>query len=208
MPNTLPSTINNNIHINNNNNNNNNQNSNNNNNNNSNNSKIKIKSKSTSLLKINKKEPIDPEVELLRKKEEIRRAVISRRKRRAKLKNEEFNSEEENEKREKDEKQRKENRVYNYIILKGNNSMIIKKCMGYRTNWKELNDTSSPFFNLKWRPISSGRDYSNLLKSQTDHQMINHFEYHSCISNKLNLFQNVMKFCEVIIFIFISIFNL
>jgi len=133
----------------------------------------------------------------LRKKEEIRRAVISRRKKKAKLRNEEFNSEEENEKNEKEEKEKKEKRSFNYIILKGNNSTIVKKSMSYRINWKELNDSTSPFFNLKWRPISSGRDFYNLLKSQCEHQIINHFEYHSVISNKLNLFQNIMKFCEV-----------
>jgi hypothetical protein len=69
--------------------------------------------------------------------------------------------------------------------------------MSYRLNWKELNDPTSLFFNLKWRPVSSGRDFANLLKSQLDSQILNHFEYHSVISNKLYLFQNIMKFCEV-----------
>jgi hypothetical protein len=159
-----------------------------------------MKSKSLNLLRINKKEILDPIEELNRKREEIRKIIISRRRKKAKLKNEEFNSEEENEKIEKfekEEKEKKEKKTFNYIILKGNNPNVIKKSMSFRLNWKELNDTTSLFYNFKWRPICSAKDFSNLLKSQNDNQIINHFEYHSVISNKLNLFQNIMKFCEV-----------
>jgi len=139
-----------------------------------------------------KKEPLSEDEEMLRKKDEIRKAVIFRRKKKAKLKNEDYNSDEEKEK----EKELNTIKTYTYIVLKGNNSMIIKKCMQHRTNWRQLTDEKSVFYNLKWRPISSGRDFVNLLKSQTEHQIINHYEYHTVISNKLNLFQNIMCFCE------------
>jgi len=84
-----------------------------------------------------------------------------------------------------------------YLVLKGNNSILIKKSMAFRTNWKEITDTSSQLFHFKWRHISSGRDFCNLNKSLADTQILNHFEYHPVISNKLNLFLNVMKLCEV-----------
>ena len=148
---------------------------------------------------------------MLRKKEEIKKALILRRKKKEKLKNDDDNNnnsreekvkdqEKEKEKeKEKDEKTKGNNlKKYNYIILKGNNSVCIKKCMNHRINWKELIDNKSLFYNLKWRPISSGKDFFNLLKSPYEPQITNHYEYHTVISNKLNLFQNIMKFCEVI----------
>jgi len=82
--------------------------------------------------------------------------------------------------------------------------------MAFRTNWKEMTDTSSQLFHFKWRNISSGSDFCNLAKSLAETQVLNHFEYHPVISNKLNLFLNMMKFCEVfyIIFIFLSFYFL
>ncbi len=70
--------------------------------------------------------------------------------------------------------------------------------MIYRINWKELTDKSSQLFHFKWRHVSYGRDFCNLAKSLAEIQVLNHFEYHPVISNKLNLFLNLMKFCEVI----------
>ena len=101
--------------------------------------------------------------------------------------------------KEKDEKTKRNfSKKYNYIILKGNNSVSVKKCMNHRYNWKELIDDKSPYYNLKWRPISCGKDFFNLLKSSLNEpQITNHYEYHTAISNKLNLFQNIMLFCEV-----------
>jgi hypothetical protein len=151
--------------------------------------------------------------EMLKKKEEIRKAIIFRRKKKAKLNNnnnnDEKNIEEEKEKNKEKEKENNNDKIkgkedinlnkkYTYIIKKGNNSVAVKKCMQHRINWKELIEQKSLFYNLKWRPISSRKDFINLLKSSTENQIINHYEYHMVISNKLNLFQNIMQFCEVI----------
>jgi hypothetical protein len=64
--------------------------------------------------------------------------------------------------------------------------------MGNRLNWKE----TSTYFNFKWQHISLGINYIELSKNPVNKQFVNHFESHSVISNKLNLFLNLMKYCE------------
>lgn len=85
---------------------------------------------------------------------------------------------------------------------KGNNSYLIKRCMQNRSNWKELSDTKSHLFHFKWRHVSTTRDFSILSRVESQPQVYNHCEYHSVISNKLNLFLNLMKICEVNTFLF------
>jgi hypothetical protein len=70
--------------------------------------------------------------------------------------------------------------------------------MTHRLNWKESNANPTTLFHFKWQHISTGLDYNNLSKIPSLKQMVNHLEYHPTISNKLNLFINLMKFCEVI----------
>jgi hypothetical protein len=71
--------------------------------------------------------------------------------------------------------------------------------MGHRVNWKEVGANGSNYFNFKWQHISTGLDYANLSKNNSIKQIVNHFEYHPAISNKMNLLITLMKYCEVII---------
>jgi hypothetical protein len=64
--------------------------------------------------------------------------------------------------------------------------------MANRLNWKE----GAGFFNFKWQHISLGINYTELTKNPINKQMVNHFESHSVVSNKLNLFLNLMRYCE------------
>ena len=94
---------------------------------------------------------------------------------------------------------RKSNNFYQYIILKGNASYLVKYCMYHRVNWIEGNPPdpeNSQIFNFKWKELSLGIDYYNLNKNPKMKQMVNHFEFHHVISNKANLFINLMKYCE------------
>ena len=94
---------------------------------------------------------------------------------------------------------RKSNNLYQYLILKGNASYLVKYCMYHRVNWIEGNPAdpeNSPIFNFKWKELSLGIDYYNLNKNPKMKQMVNHFEFHQAISNKANLFINLMKYCE------------
>ena len=95
------------------------------------------------------------------------------------------------------------NNLYQYLILKGNASYLVKYCMYHRTNWVEAYnpepenpDYSSNIFNFKWKELSYGIDYYNLNKDPKMKQIVNHFEYHFVISNKAYMFINMMKYCE------------
>ncbi len=79
--------------------------------------------------------------------------------------------------------------------MPGNNSDIVRKCLARRSHWKEA-PSGSPNFNLRWQQTNVGIDYSNLTKMPINPQFHNHFEFHHLLSNKLNLFLNMMKYCE------------
>ena len=71
--------------------------------------------------------------------------------------------------------------------------------MYHRINWIEGNmqdPENSQIFNFKWKETSPGIDYFNLNKNPKMKQIVNHFECHQVISNKANLFINLMKYCE------------
>lgn len=84
------------------------------------------------------------------------------------------------------------------MINPGNNAEMVRKCMAHRINWKEVSPNAQHYFNFKWQHTSTGLDFSALSKNSSIKQVFNHFEFHSAISNKLNLFINLMKYCEVI----------
>ena len=86
--------------------------------------------------------------------------------------------------------------VLYYAIVPGNASYLIKNCMLHRTNWKESYSYVTNLFNFKWVQSSQGLNYLSLGKFASFKQIVNHFENHSCISNKGNLFINMMNYCE------------
>lgn len=94
------------------------------------------------------------------------------------------------------------NRIFYYQIIKGNNSELIAKCFKHRLNWKDY--TQSPIslcqseIDLIWSPTSGAITFTNLIyeKEKQNVQMVNHFEFHPQISNKMKLFANMMKYCE------------
>ena len=95
------------------------------------------------------------------------------------------------------------NNIYQYLILKGNASYLVKYCMCHRTNWVEAENPepdnpnySCSNYNFKWKEVSYGINYNKLNKNPKMKQMVNHFEFHSAISNKGNMFINLMKYCE------------
>jgi len=70
--------------------------------------------------------------------------------------------------------------------------------MESRQNWKESNSSQvTTLFHFKWQHISTGIDFTTLSKFANCTQIVNHLEFHPCISNKINLFLNLMKYCEV-----------
>ena len=86
---------------------------------------------------------------------------------------------------------------YYYIIFPQNCGWLIKKCLNHRLKWKECHSNLTNFFNFKWKDVVSKRDFLDFGSKSTRTQIINHFEYHSCLSNKFNMFYNLSKFCEM-----------
>ena len=87
-------------------------------------------------------------------------------------------------------------RSYIYLILPGNASYLIKNCMLHRVNWKEAFSSVTSLFNFKWQQLSFGIDYNSLGEILNTKQMVNHFENHFALTNKANMFINMMEYCE------------
>ena len=92
----------------------------------------------------------------------------------------------------------KKNNIYQYLILKGNASYLIRNCMKHRINWTEVENIPENIncFNFKWKELSNGIDYNSLNRNPGMKQIVNHYENHYVLSNKANMFINIMKYCE------------
>ena len=92
----------------------------------------------------------------------------------------------------------KKNNIYQFLILKGNASYLIRNCMKHRINWTEVENIpeNANIFNFKWKELSIGIDYNSLNRNPGMKQIVNHYENHYAISNKANMFINIMKYCE------------
>ena len=87
-------------------------------------------------------------------------------------------------------------KTYYYLIIPGNASYLVKNCMQHRINWKEPFNPVTTLFNFKWQQTSIGIDYNNLDCDSSSKQLVNHYENHYSISNKANMFINLMEYCE------------
>ena len=90
----------------------------------------------------------------------------------------------------------KEFNYLNYAIVPGNASYLVKNCMCHRINWKESFSTVTNMYNFKWQQNTNGICYSKFGKYGEIRQVVNHFENNTCISNKANMFINLMFYCE------------
>jgi len=87
-------------------------------------------------------------------------------------------------------------KTFIYIILPGNASYLVKNCMSHRVNWKEPYSNVTSLYNFKWQQLSLGIDYNSLGNIFNIKQIVNHYENHYVISNKANMFINLMDYCE------------
>ena len=81
-----------------------------------------------------------------------------------------------------------------YVVYPGNNSQLIRRLMRRRKNWTEGKATDS-FLQFAWHPTSRTARFDRLVPYQ-GLQMVNHFECHWELTNKLCLFRNLKHFCE------------
>ena len=84
------------------------------------------------------------------------------------------------------------------IIKEGNDTSTVLKCFEHRINWKNLSDCNkNDKINFIWSPVSSKINFDEI--GYNNHKikiMCNHFINQKEISNKLNIFKNLMAYCE------------
>ena len=100
----------------------------------------------------------------------------------------------------------KELKIYYYRLIKfGNDISTIKKCFKHRENWQMAPQSYTlDQVNLIWAPISSQINYNEINKDNENNNnnnkdiktLMNHYEFHSQLSNKLKMFQNLLIYCE------------
>ena len=86
--------------------------------------------------------------------------------------------------------------LYTYVVRPENCGYLIKNCFRHRKNWKEIEDLTYDHYNFKWQQNTRGINYNNLSLYGKRKIMVNHFEFLSVISNKANLFINMMQYAE------------
>ena len=97
----------------------------------------------------------------------------------------------------------KENNIkinkYKYIVRPENCGYLIINCFKHRKNWIEIkNDYENQNFHFKWQQNIKNIYYNTLSKICGYKQMVNHFEFHNVLTNKANLFYNMMKYAELL----------
>ena len=89
-----------------------------------------------------------------------------------------------------------EQKSFYYVLKPGNGSSLVKNSLKHRINWKEAQMNVTSLFNFKWQTSTFCIDYKNLSAVESIPQIVNHFECHSVISNKSNMFLNLFEYCE------------
>ena len=101
--------------------------------------------------------------------------------------------------------EKNELKIYFYKLIKfGNDITTVQKCFEHRENW-QLAPESYKYneINLIWAPLSCQIKYHELYQENNSNNnnsnietLINHYEFHTQISNKLKMFKNLMIYCE------------
>ena len=102
-----------------------------------------------------------------------------------------------NKKLEKINEGKKTKKYYYKIHSFGNDSSTIKKCFEHRINWEsEDKKGDEDKISFIWAPISSQIEFYELSYDSKNDIIVNHFEFHNELTNKLNMFCNMMLYCE------------
>ena len=84
---------------------------------------------------------------------------------------------------------------YKFIVVNGNNSNIVRKCMRLRSErWEETNSFDK-LYNFKWQPVSWGINFE-VNNSFGVRQLVNHIANHRILTTKDNLFENIVAYCD------------
>ena len=74
--------------------------------------------------------------------------------------------------------------TYYYFVGGGNNAHLVRRIMSTRKQWEELIDSKQTLLSFKWQQSNRGYNYDNNGAKKIYKQILNHFEYHSELSNK------------------------
>ena len=87
---------------------------------------------------------------------------------------------------------------YKFIVRPENCGYLIVKCFKHRKNWTEIkNDYDNQNFHFKWQQNNKNIFFNTLSQNCGHKQMVNHFEFHNLLTNKANLFYNMMTYAEI-----------
>ena len=91
-----------------------------------------------------------------------------------------------------------------FIVYPGNNGKLIENIILTRPNWEKLPDCKKKNdCNFLWTPLSIQINF-NYHKAIDQFHIVNHFEFQNEITNKRNIFINLLKYCE---FNYINLFS-
>ncbi|CAD8210274.1 unnamed protein product [Paramecium octaurelia] len=85
---------------------------------------------------------------------------------------------------------------YIYFLGTGNNHQVVQRVLSKRNEWISTNNKNDTLINFRWQQTQKGYQYDRLLSGNKIKQAVNHFEFHSEISQKSNLFRNLSQYCE------------
>ena len=81
-----------------------------------------------------------------------------------------------------------------YCVYPGNNGKLIDELMEQRSDkWVKTSLDLVKFCDFIWSPLPHVIDFKY---SSEKRQFVNHIEFCSCLSNKLNLYYNLLRHCE------------
>ena len=84
---------------------------------------------------------------------------------------------------------------FKYVIMPGNNSEVVRRCMQTRhPDWEEI-ASYSKIFNFKWKPFSHNIRFDQL-SLYGQRQLVNHIVNHEELTVKDNLFRNMSRYCN------------
>jgi hypothetical protein len=66
---------------------------------------------------------------------------------------------------------------YRYILMKGNNDLVIRRVMDTRPSWQKIKTIGTSLFDFKWTPYSSNIKF-DFLGKHGEKNLVNHFEHH------------------------------
>ena len=83
---------------------------------------------------------------------------------------------------------------YQYCVFPGNNGKLIDTLMEQRSDkWIKTGVDLVKFCDFIWSPLSNVIDFKYATEKR---QFVNHIEFCNTISNKMNLYYNLLRYCE------------